>query len=103
MLALAEEHAYVRAEEFVGGTGEKITIEGGHIDEAVRAVVDGVYVGKGAGSVGKANDCFDGIECADCVGCIANCYQPGAVVDFAGEVGQVDGAIFVVNLSPADG
>ena len=58
VLALAEEHSHVRAEEFVGGADEEIAIEGGDVDEAVRAVVDGVDVGERSSSVSEANDCL---------------------------------------------
>ena len=61
VLALAEEHAHVRAEEFVGGAGEEIAVERGDVDEAVRAVVDGVDVGEGSGRVGEADDFFTGL------------------------------------------
>ena len=67
MLALAEQDAHVRAEKFVGRTDEEIAIEGGDVDQAMRAVVDGVNVGEGSGGMGEADDLFDGIDGADSV------------------------------------
>ena len=51
----------MRAEEFVGGAHQKIAIERGHVDESVRAVVDGVNVGEGSGLVGEATISFTGL------------------------------------------
>ena len=62
VLALAEEHAHVRAKEFVGRARQEIAIERGDVDQAVRAVVDGVDVGEGSGGVGEADDFFHGID-----------------------------------------
>ena len=81
VLALAEEHSHVRAEEFVGGADEKIAIERGDIDEAVRAVVDGIDVSERAGGVGEADDFLDGIDGADRVRCVADRNQLGSLVD----------------------
>src|ERR1700727_2533056 len=67
MLALAEKNPHVRAEKFVGRTDQEIAVEGGDVDQAMRAIVDGVDVGEGSGGVGEADDLFDGIDGADSV------------------------------------
>ncbi len=103
VLALAEEHAHVRSEEFVRRACQKIAVERGHVDEAVRAVVDGVDVGERSGGVGQLHDDLDRINCADGVRGIANGDQLGAGVNFRSEVGDIEGAVFVVNFGPANG
>ena len=103
VLALAEEHAHVRAEKFVGGADQKIAIERGDVDQAVRAVVDGVDVGERSGGVREADDFFYRIDGADRVGGVADGDEFRLRIDFRGEVGHVERAIFVVNLGPADG
>ena len=103
VLALAEEHAHVRAEEFVSRAHQEIAIERGHVDQAVRAVVDGVDVGEGAGGVGEADDFFYRIDGADGVGGVSGGDELRLGIDFRGEVGHVEGAVFVVDLGPADG
>ncbi len=65
MFALAE-GCPGAAEELVSGADQKIAVERSHVDEAVRAVVHGVHVGKRPETVGKANDILDGIDGADC-------------------------------------
>ncbi len=52
--------------------------------------------------MGQADYGFHGIDGADRIRGIANRDQLRAVVDFAREVGQVEGATFFVNFSPAD-
>ena len=103
MLALAEEHAHVRAEKFVSRAHQKIAIERGHVDQAVRAVVNGVDVGERSGGVSEADDFFDRIDRADGVGSVSDGDQLRLRVDFRGEVGHVERAVFVVDLGPADG
>ena len=103
VFALAEEHAHVRTEKFVSGADEEIAIEIGDIDEAVRAVVDGVDVGESSGGVGEANDFFDWIDGADCIRGVADGDELCAWIYFAGEVIEIEGAIFFVNFGPADG
>ncbi len=44
VFTLAEQDAHVRTEEFVGGADQEVAVEGGDVDEAVRAVVDGINV-----------------------------------------------------------
>src|SRR5579863_4304093 len=102
VLALAEEHAHVRPEKFVSRAHQKIAIERGHVDEAVRGIVDGVDVGEGSGGVGEADDFFYGIDGADGVGGVSGGDQLGVGIYFRGEVGQVEGAVFLVDLGPAD-
>ena len=46
---------------------------------------------------------FHGIDGADCVRGIADGDEFCAVVDFAGKVGEIERAIFLVNFCPADG
>ena len=46
MLALAEEHAHVRSEEFISGTDQEVAVERGHVDQAVRPIVHGVDIGE---------------------------------------------------------
>src|SRR5208282_6912273 len=103
MLALAEENAQVRAEEFVGGADEEITIERGDVDQAVRTVVDGIDIGEDAGGVREADDFFYRIDGADGVGGVADGYQFRFLVELGGEILDIESAIFPVNLGPADG
>src|SRR6266498_188726 len=49
VLTLAVEHSHVWTEEFVSGAGQKVAVERGDIDQAMRAVVNGIDVDKGCG------------------------------------------------------
>ena len=64
MFALAVDAAHVRTEKFVGRAGEEISIQRADVDGAVRGIVDSVNECECAGGAGKANDFFDGIDCA---------------------------------------
>ncbi len=75
VLALAEEDAHVRAEEFVGRTRQKIAIERGHVDQPVRAVVHGVDVGESSRGVGEADDFLDWIDGANGIRGVSGCDQ----------------------------
>ena len=103
MLALAEEHAHVRAEKFVSRARQKIAIERGNVDQAVRAVVHGVDVGERAGGVGEPHDFLHGIDGADGIGGVSDGDQLRLGIDLRGEVSHVERAVFVVDLGPADG
>ena len=65
--------------------------------------MDGVDVGEGSGVVGEADDFLYGIDGADGVGGVSGGDQLRLGIYFRGEVGHVEGAIFVVDLGPADG
>ena len=103
MIALAEENAHMRSEEFVGGADEEVAIERGHVDEAVRAIVHGVDVGKRTGGVSQADDRLHRIDRAHGIRCVADGDKLGAFADFAGQVGDIERAIFFVDFGPADG
>ena len=66
------------------------------------AVVYGVDRGEGSRGVSEFDDDLDGIDRADGVRRIANGDELGALVNFRCEVGDVERAVFVVNLGPAD-
>ena len=72
VLALAEEHAHVRAEEFVSRARQEIAIERSDVDQAVRAVVNGVDVGEGSGLMGELYNLFHGIDGADRIRSVAD-------------------------------
>src|SRR6202790_5732500 len=103
MPALAEEHSHVRAEELVSGADKKIAIERGDVDEAVRAVVDGINVDERANGVGEAGDFFDRMDGADGIRRVADRDQFSFIVDLRGKIIEVERAILFVNFCPADG
>src|ERR1700734_630398 len=65
--------------------------------------MDRVHVGERAGGVSEAYDFLYGIDCADGIRRVADGNQFCALVYFARQVVEIEGAIFFVNFSPADG
>src|SRR5690348_14178592 len=90
LIALAEDAAHVRAEEFIRRAGKKIAIESANVNRAVRGVMHCVDEGERAGGVGKVNDFGDGIDGADGVGGIADGDEFRARSDFAAQVVHVE-------------
>ena len=91
------------SKKFVGGASEKIAVECGHIDQAVRSVVNRVDVGQGSGALGEADDFFHRIDGADCIRGVSDGDQFCVLVHLAGEILHVEGAVFVAKSSPAHG
>ena len=102
MLALAEENSHVRSEEFVSGADEKVAIERGHVDQAVRAVVYGVDVGERSGGVRQADDLFDGIDRADRVRSVADRDEFGFGIELRCEILDVERAVSGVDFCPTN-
>ena len=100
VFALAEENSDVGAEEFVGGADEKVAVERGDIDQAVRAVVHGIDVGERSGGVGEADDLFDGIDGADRVRGVADRDQFGFGAELRREVFDVERAVVLREFLP---
>ncbi len=71
-----------QSEEFVGRARQKIAVERGNVDQAVRAVVDGVNVGERSGGVGQLHYNSDRINRADGIRSVTNGDKCGAIVNF---------------------
>ena len=65
--------------------------------------MDSVDVGEGPGCVCEADDFLYGIDGAHRIRSVADGDQLGVAADLSRRVGQVERAVFVVNLSPAHG
>src|ERR1700678_1299985 len=102
MLAFAVENSHVRAEELVGGAGEKIAVEGAHVDGAVGSVVDGVDVAEGSGLPRQLDDLGDVVDGAGGIGRIAGGDEAGARANFFRQVLHVERAIGGVESRGAD-
>ena len=78
---LAERHPHVRPVELVRRAEEHVDVPGGHVDRAVRAVVDGVGPGERADAVGELDDAPHIGRGADRVGRDRERDDAGAVVE----------------------
>src|SRR5215469_364310 len=67
LFALPKENAHVRAEELVRRAGEKVAVQHRYVNQAMRAIVDGIDVREGSGSVSKSGDHADRVDGTDSV------------------------------------
>ena len=98
---LAERHAHVRPVELVRRAEQHVDVPGGHVDRAVRAVVDGVGPGERADAVRELDDAPH-VGCrADRVGRDRERDDAGAIVELRLEAVVVEREV-VVHVDLAD-
>ena len=93
LLALAVENALVRAEEFVAGTGQEVSVDGLHVDETVRGVVHCIDERHCSDCVRQADGFLNVVDGADRVGRPAHCHQARAAANLGLQVEHVEGAV----------
>ena len=98
---LAERHAHVRPVELVRRAEQHVDVPGGHVDRAVRAVVDGVGPGERADAVRELDDAPHVGRRADRVGRDRERDDAGAVVELRLEAVVVEREV-VVHVDLAD-
>src|SRR5262249_24987360 len=82
IFALPEERTHMWPEELIWRADQEIAVEFFDVDQAMRAVVNGVDICQSAMRVGQTSDFFDWVNGSNGVGCIANSNEPRAITQF---------------------
>ena len=103
VVALAVENSHVRAEKFVSRAGQKIAVEGAHVNRSMGSVVDGIDITQSSRLPRQTHHFGDVVYCAHRIRCVADRDQPGPAPDLRSQVAHVESAIFFVEVRRADG